>query len=122
MFIFFSEMLSPFVELLGYIFIIISLPEPRAWMYALLFLGLSIGITTLFNLHAIALEQLAFHKYTSSKDILRLIGYALLENFGYRQMILWWRLKATKRILFKETGWDVVNKMGFQRRDKKKSN
>lgn len=117
----FGEMLSPFVELLGYIFIIISLFEPWAWMYALLFLGLSFGITTLVNLHAIALEQLAFHKYTSIKDIFRLIGYAFLENFGYRQMILWWRLKAAKRILFKETGWDVVSKMGFQRRDKKKS-
>jgi len=35
-----------------------------------------------------------FHRYRRATDLARLLVCALLENFGYRQLTVWFRLRA----------------------------
>jgi len=46
------------------------------------------------SLSALLLEELSFHRYTKWREILKLTLYAILENFGYRQLTLMWRCRA----------------------------
>jgi len=89
------EFLGSVVELLGYavfplaVFIhVLNLPT------ALLFFLISVFGGAFLSLSALLLEELSFHRYTKWRDVLKLALYAILENFGYRQLTLWWRCRA----------------------------
>jgi hypothetical protein len=43
---------------------------------------------------AILLEELSFHTYPKVRHVLALFAVSVLENFGYRQIISFWRLQA----------------------------
>ena len=40
------------------------------------------------------LEELSFRGYGGLRDRLLLLAWAVLENFGYRQLTVWWRLRG----------------------------
>ena len=43
---------------------------------------------------AVVLEEISFRRYPRATDLLRLAAYGVLENFGYRQLATWWRIKG----------------------------
>jgi hypothetical protein len=47
------------------------------------------------------------------KDVAILLLYGFLENFGYRQMTLWWRLRGIWDFLFTDKGWEKFERKGF---------
>lgn len=106
------EFLAPLFELLGYI-IVIMVILVNNWFFPVMFFGLSLGITIFMNIYCITMERLAFNKYSSVKEYFLLVLYSVLENIGYRQLTIWWRLKAFPRIIFKNVNWDIVVKKGF---------
>jgi cellulose synthase/poly-beta-1,6-N-acetylglucosamine synthase-like glycosyltransferase len=109
----FAEALAPVIELAGYFFIFLS----KDFFLLLVFLCITWGLTTLMNIHAVLLEQLAFQKYQSWRDFGKMLACCFFENVGYRQCTLWWRLKAFWRILFQQKQWDIVIKGGFGKAD-----
>ncbi len=94
-FFFFGEMLAPLVEVLGYIglFIGLAIGAVNA-QFALLFLAVAIGFGTLLSVWAIVLEEFSFRRYTRPRDFWRLLGFALIEGLGYRQITVFYRLKG----------------------------
>ena len=62
---------------------------------------------------AVALEELSFRRYPRVSDLMRLFGLALLENFGYRQLSAWWRLKGTISAIRGVKGWGHMTRKGF---------
>jgi len=42
-----------------------------------------------------------------------LLLYGFLENFGYRQMTLWWRIRGIWDFLFSDKGWEKFERKGF---------
>jgi len=42
-----------------------------------------------------------------------LIGWASLENFGYRQLTVWWRLRGLVKYLRGKTDWGVMDRTGY---------
>ncbi len=94
-FLFFGEAIEPLVETLGYLFIItgiiLGVVNP---IFILLFMGITIGFTFIFTLFCLLIEELSFRKYPSLKSIVMLLVYSLVENFGYRQLTLIWRLQG----------------------------
>ncbi|MFC2072633.1 hypothetical protein ACFLUU_08065 [Chloroflexota bacterium] len=83
------------VELSGYIGVIISFIF--GWInlpFALLFLALVILFGVLLSLYSLLLEEFTLKRYENARDVVRLFFLAVLENFGYRQLHSWWRLKA----------------------------
>ncbi|HEA66468.1 MAG TPA: glycosyltransferase [Desulfobacterales bacterium] len=51
--------------------------------------------------------------YTKTKDIFILFIAGILENLGYRQLTLWWRLKAILDFSKGKKGWDKFERKGF---------
>lgn len=89
------ELFGPVVEVGGYLFMAVAwLSGWLPWTTALTFFGLAIGLGVMLSTSAIVLEEMSFHVYPRLRDLLRLFGIAILENFGYRQFTLWWRVKG----------------------------
>jgi cellulose synthase/poly-beta-1,6-N-acetylglucosamine synthase-like glycosyltransferase len=111
------EIFGPFIELAGYLVTAIGLllgVLSRA--NALLFFAVSILFGLLLSVGSVLLEESTLCKYPNIRDLLRLLGTALLENLGYRQTTLLWRLQAIVQCLRKKKGvWGEMERRGFQR-------
>jgi hypothetical protein len=95
------ELFGPILEVMGYVVMIgagimgwISAPA------ALLFLAAAIALGVLLSSSAIMLEELSFHLYPRTRDVLLLFLIAVVENFGYRQLTSLWRLQGLARWFF----------------------
>ena len=111
---YFLEMMGPVVELLGYTSFTITVLAGRAnWPIVLAFLSVAIVLGGTLSLAAVALEELSFRRYPRLRDLLQLFGLALVENFGYRQLSAWWRLRGTISAVRGVQGWGKMTRKGF---------
>ncbi len=108
------EMLSPLVELSGYILM------PVMWALGLLspagawiFFVLAIMYMVLISALAVLLEDIAFRRYPSVLDLGRLLIGAVLENFGFRQLTVWWRVRAFWEYLRGDLSWGAMERKGM---------
>lgn len=110
----FGEMLAPLVEVLGYVVTALGL-----WLgfinvsFALLFLLVALGYGMILSIWGILLEEVGFRRYRRGSDLVRLLWYAALENFGYRQCTVWFRLKAFWSALRARRTWGRMTRTGF---------
>ncbi|SHF06868.1 glycosyltransferase family 2 protein [Thermomonas hydrothermalis] len=82
------ECLGPLVEVLGYVSVIILWLAGMVSMQAFwVFLFASIGLGILLSVNAMLLEEVSFQLYPRPRQQLKLFVVAILENFGYRQML-----------------------------------
>lgn len=101
-----GEMLAPLVEVIGYVIVFLGIwLHILNWDYALLFAALSLGYMMMLSVWAVMLEEFTYRVYPRTRDFFRLILYALLEPFGYRQLTLYWRLKAFWKVLIGDRSW-----------------
>ncbi|HEX5574927.1 MAG TPA: glycosyltransferase [Gemmatimonadales bacterium] len=110
------EMISPLVELTGYLLL------PLLWASGLLslslagtFFVLAILYMVLVSTLAILLEDVAFRRYPSAKDLGWLLLAAVLENFGFRQLTVWWRVRAFAEYLRGDLSWGAMERRGIVR-------
>jgi hypothetical protein len=89
------EWFGPVIEVSGYLFMIlgfifgiISLPA------FLIFTLVAIVLGILLSISALMLEEMSFHLYQRRKQFAILLLMAVVENFGYRQLVMLWRLKG----------------------------
>lgn len=89
------EMVGPIIEVTGYLFVIIGylLGIISIEIFILFFL-LSVGLGVLISVTSLLLEELSFHIYSKPGHVLRLFVVAIIENFGYRQLVTLWRLEG----------------------------
>jgi cellulose synthase/poly-beta-1,6-N-acetylglucosamine synthase-like glycosyltransferase len=108
------EWLGPLVELAGYGFMLagfaFGLVSPLALV---VFLSAAIGMGIMLSVNGLLLEALSFRVYARKRDILLLLGVAVLENFGYRQANTLWRCRglwqwATRR----KQRWGAMKRSG----------
>ena len=110
----FFEMMAPVVELSGYIIIPISYALGIVnFLFFALFLTVAILIGVILSTGAVVLEELFYRRYPKTSDIVRLVAAAFLENFGYRQLTLWWRMKAFWDYFSGKTAWGKMERKGF---------
>ena len=108
-FFLFGEALAPLVELVGYVGVLagvvfgaINLNSVWLFMSAVLLYGM------LLSVWSILLEQVSFRRYTRAGDVLRLLSMTVIEAFGYRQLTLFFRLKAFWRFVRGDRRWRVM--------------
>ena len=99
----FVELFGPLIELFGYLAIpaLYFLGMLSARSFVLLLMAVLWGIS--INIGAIFLDIYNFRRYKRNSDILRLCLLGALEFFGYRQLMLLERLKAT--LTFRKRDW-----------------
>jgi cellulose synthase/poly-beta-1,6-N-acetylglucosamine synthase-like glycosyltransferase len=107
------EMLSPIVELSGYVLL------PLLWATGLLnpsvagtFFILAVMYMVLISALAVLLEDIAFRRYPSVLDLGRLLAGAILENFGFRQLTVWWRVRACWEYYRGDLSWGAMERRG----------
>src|SRR5260370_41097035 len=100
-----GEMSAPVVALLGYLITIVVLSFGLLNVsFALLFMLVAWGYGMLPSIWAVVLEEGSFRRSRRFVDLSRMLLFASLENFGYRQYTVWWRLKAFANLAW---GWLV---------------
>jgi YaiO family outer membrane protein len=110
----FGEMLAPVIEVLGYIITVVGLFFGMVNVsFALLFILVAWGYGMLLSIWAVVLEEVSFRKYRRFGDLFRLLLFASLENFGYRQLTVWWRLKAFASVWKRAHVWGDMARKGF---------
>ncbi|MBV9294175.1 MAG: glycosyltransferase family 2 protein [Acidobacteriaceae bacterium] len=111
------EIFGPFVELTGYLITAAGLT--LQWIplsSALLFFVVSVLFGLLLSVTSVLFEELTICKYPNPRDVARLLLAGLLENLGYRQVLLLWRVRALFQVLAKkQRSWGEMERRGFQR-------
>jgi cellulose synthase/poly-beta-1,6-N-acetylglucosamine synthase-like glycosyltransferase len=108
------EAVGPVVELAGLLATIVGLAFGLLdWEIARLLLLAAILYGTLISVAAVLLEELSFRRYLRLPDVARLLAAALLENFGYRQLNSWWRLRGLLDYARRRTAWGAMPRKGL---------
>jgi len=111
----FGEMLAPLIEVFGYVITVAGLALGVLNVsFALLFVMVAWGYGMLLSLWAVALEEVSFHRYRRLGDLVRLVLFATLENFGYHQCGVWWRLRAFFTRRGRKHVWGEMTRRGFE--------
>jgi cellulose synthase/poly-beta-1,6-N-acetylglucosamine synthase-like glycosyltransferase len=114
---FFVELLGPVVEAVGLLTMVAGLLIGAINVpFAILFLALAYGLGLVLSITTLMLEEFSYHRYEGVRDRLLLLLWALLENLGYRQLTVIWRLRALVKFVRGRTEWGVMERRGFQAR------
>lgn len=109
------ELVAPLLELFGILIVplalllgVVNVP------FAVLFLVLAYGYAVLVTLAAMVVDEWAFHKHDRWRAISQTIVASVLENIGYRQATVWWRLEGWWASLRgRKHVWGVMTRTGF---------
>ncbi len=127
------EYFGPLVEVTGYLFILFLFimelvlgQQFISYEYLLAFFLVSLGYGVLVNVFAVLVGAWRFRygladrlqrrllPFSRRREVLILLLYALLENFGYRQLTLYWRLRGLWDAWRGKTGWEKFGRVGFR--------
>jgi cellulose synthase/poly-beta-1,6-N-acetylglucosamine synthase-like glycosyltransferase len=108
------EFLGPIVEVLG-------LPAVLVWWllgdlsgaFLVAFLVVAVLLGVVLSLAALALEEHSFRRHRDRRDIARLIGFSVVENVGYRQIVSFWRFLAFFDLVRGRGDWGEMRRKGF---------
>lgn len=128
------EYYGPMIEAMGYLFVVAFLIMEWAFQipilneqYAVAFLLASLGWGTLVNVFAVLVGAWRFRygladrlqrgllPFDRRRDVLILLGYAVLENFFWRPLTLYWRLRGLWDAWRGKSGWEKFARQGFQK-------
>jgi cellulose synthase/poly-beta-1,6-N-acetylglucosamine synthase-like glycosyltransferase len=108
------ELLAPVVELVGLIAVVLGLLLGVVnWGFAILFLLVAYGFGIALTAYTLALEEWTYRGYGRLRDRLFLLGIALFEGLGYRQMTAVWRLRGLVAYARGSREWGVMTREGF---------
>jgi cellulose synthase/poly-beta-1,6-N-acetylglucosamine synthase-like glycosyltransferase len=108
------ELFGPVIELLGYIVIPVSyaLGMLNA-RYMVVFFALAFLLSMLLSIFAVLLDDLAFRRHARARDLALLTAAAVLENLGYRQITVWWRVIAFWEYFRGQKAWGQMERRGL---------
>jgi hypothetical protein len=112
-FIFF-EALSPLIEVTGYVVFVWYLWHHSInSTFAILFINVALLLGVLNSVVSVVLQEISGHRYQGFKAWSLLLVAAVAENFGYRQMTVWWRLRGTIDWLLGKEDWGHMERKGI---------
>ena len=79
----------------------------------LLFMALAVGYGTLLSVGSVVLEEITLGRYPRMKHAFVLLGYAVVENIGYRQIVTLFRAHGVLQYLFGRRRWEAVVHRGL---------
>ena len=110
------ELLGPVIEAFGVAGLLLAVSVGSAnGAYAGTLLLLYYGWGVILSVGSILLYQWLSEDPYPTRDLPRLLGYALVENLGYRQLTVLWRLRGTLRYLRGSSEWAPAQRAGFER-------
>lgn len=107
------EMLGPVVEIIGYIMLIISILTGTLSNFFIFVFLMAYLYGILFSLSAILLEQFSYKRYNNIREITKLVIYTFFEQFIYRQITVWWRVKSFFNFKKGSKQWGTIKRSSF---------
>jgi cellulose synthase/poly-beta-1,6-N-acetylglucosamine synthase-like glycosyltransferase len=108
------EALGPIIEASGYIVTAIAVAFGLIdVVFAQLLFLCAVVFGALISLTSVLLEEMSFRRYPKIRHLLLLAAIGVIENFGYRQLTTWWRLKGVIDFFRNKQGWGVMTRKGF---------
>jgi cellulose synthase/poly-beta-1,6-N-acetylglucosamine synthase-like glycosyltransferase len=80
----------------------------------LLLMFLAVGYGTLLSMGSVLLAEATVRRYPSYRDVLTLILFSLVENFGYRQMVTFFRAQGVFQYVMGARKWELVAHRGLE--------
>ncbi len=109
------EAIGCVVEAVGTILIPFSFlvgAMPLRLFFLLMFLA--VGYGTLLSIASVLLSEITVRRYPSFLDLLTLVGYAFVENFGYRQLTTFYRAQGVLQYFTGRRKWELVVHTGLK--------
>ena len=111
---FFIELIGPVLELLGLVGLVLALlTDSVSVEFGGLFVAVSYGYGLLLTGLALMMEEFSDRRYRRVRDQLLLFWWAALEQFGYRQLTILWRLRGIWKFLRGNHEWGTMVRSGF---------
>jgi len=111
----FVELLAPVIEAAGLVTLLVGLLFGVVDLsFAGLFYLTAYGLGTALTAFTLILEDLSFHRYETFRDRALLFWWALVENIGYRQLNVYWRLRGLWKFLRGRKDWGKMERKGFR--------
>lgn len=109
-----ADIIGPIAEILGYfmlpLFFYFDILTFNSFVsYALLIFSFNVFVSSV----AVFIDGVSLPGLNKKKYLLKLFMLSLIENFGYRQMCLWWKLKEIWRYLFGKNTWGKMDRVTF---------
>lgn len=106
----FVESAGAAVEFIGYIVV----PLAFAFHLALLSFYIPLVILSLIyaaflSIGAVLIEEMTDRPYPAARDLYTLIKWSVFENFGFRQLILYFRFQGLLRFFAGARQWETVS-------------
>jgi len=109
------DVAGPLIEVLGYALIpllwglgLLSLDYLLAYVAITFTLGIFVSVATLI------LEEVELRRFSRARDLAVLTVVAVLENFGYRQLSNFWRIRGWWQFVRRKQGWGQMTRKGFR--------
>lgn len=108
------ELLAPLVEAVGLLGLVAGMTLGAINVpFAILFFLAAYGLGAVLTVMTLVMEEASFHRYEGFRDRMLLVGWAMVENLGYRQLTVWWRLKGIWKYLRGSKSWGSMERRGF---------
>lgn len=109
------DVIGPVVELMGLVllplFAMLGWLSPKFFLaYTAIIFSFGLFISTM----AIMIEQDEIERFSSPRHLVTLLLIAAVENFGYRQLSSYWRMKGLfQHFTNKKASWGAMERVGF---------
>lgn len=108
------DVLAPVVEVAGYLLLPLFWWAGLVWWeFILAWLALTFVFGVVVSCGSLVLEELELRRYPRARDLAVLVLVAVVENFGYRQLVNVWRVLGHWHYLRGATGWGRLVRRPF---------
>lgn len=108
------EAAGPLIEVAGYLVTLVAVTFGLLdVVFAQLLFLAAVVFGAIISLTSVLLEEMSFRRYPKVRHLLLLAAIGVVENFGYRQLTTYWRLKGVIDFLRNKQGWGVMTRKGF---------
>jgi cellulose synthase/poly-beta-1,6-N-acetylglucosamine synthase-like glycosyltransferase len=115
---FFFEWLSPLVAFAGFVYtLFLIITNSMNWPFYLLLFLFVYTFAVALSTWAVLFEEITFHKYKKKRDVLKLLGAALLEPFFY-PVHTYFAVRGNLGVLRGKKGWGSAERTGFDKKKK----
>ena len=114
------ELIGPLFEVLGYLTVPISFVLGVVNLHFMIsFFLVAVLYGIILSVGALLLEENTFRKYPRIGQVLKLFVYAIIDNFGYRQLNTIYKVEATFGYRKNKSSWGSIKRRGFVSDEKK---
>ena len=108
------ELFGPVIEVLGYpAAALAGATGAVSVTFVVAFAVVAVLLGALLSVSALALEEFSFRRHERGREAARLLLFAVLENFGYRQLTNVWRLLAFADLARRRREWGEMRRRGL---------